>query len=67
VLVPPGVVHTFANPGQEPARFLNVYQPAGNEGYVKEVAARMAGGAPTPAEMAAIAARYDFEPVADEA
>src|SRR5919107_3217720 len=23
VLVPPGVAHTFANPGREPARFLN--------------------------------------------
>lgn len=64
VLVPPGVVHTFANPGPEPARFLNIYQPAGNEHYVKEVAERIAAGRPpSPAEMAEIAARYDFEPV----
>ena len=68
VLVPPGVAHTFANPGREPARFLNVYQPAGNEGYVKAVAERMAAGQPpTPAEMAEIAAQYDFEPVTEEA
>src|SRR3954465_3727886 len=31
VLVPPGVVHTFANRGSVPARFLNMYQPSGNE------------------------------------
>ena len=68
VLVPPGVEHTFSNPGAEPARFLNIYQPAGLERYVKEVAERMAAGRPpTPAEMAEIAARYDFEPVAEGA
>jgi mannose-6-phosphate isomerase-like protein (cupin superfamily) len=29
VLVPPEVPHTFANRGDEPARFLNVHAPAG--------------------------------------
>jgi mannose-6-phosphate isomerase-like protein (cupin superfamily) len=29
VLVPPEVQHTFANRGDEPARFLNVHAPAG--------------------------------------
>jgi len=29
VLVPPGVRHTFSNPGAVPARFLNVHAPAG--------------------------------------
>ncbi len=29
LLVPPGVVHTFANRGDEPARFINVHAPAG--------------------------------------
>ena len=63
-LVPPGVVHTFSNPDDVPARFLNIYQPAGNEHYLKEVGQRLAAGqAPTPAEMAAIARRYDFVPV----
>jgi mannose-6-phosphate isomerase-like protein (cupin superfamily) len=67
VLVPPGVVHTFANPGSVPARFLNIYQPAGNEQYLKEAVKRMAEGQPwSPAEMAEVASRYDFEPVADE-
>ncbi len=67
VLVPPGVVHTFSNPGPAPARFLNIYQPAGNEQYLKEAVRRMAEGHPwSPAEMAEIASRYDFEPVATE-
>jgi mannose-6-phosphate isomerase-like protein (cupin superfamily) len=67
VLVPPGVAHTFANPGPAPARFLNVYQPAGNEQYLKEAVKRLAEGHPwSPAEMAEVASRYDFEPVAAE-
>jgi quercetin dioxygenase-like cupin family protein len=67
VLVPPGVVHTFANRGSLPARFLNVYQPSGNEQYLKEAAKRMVEGHPwSPAEMAEVAARYDFEPVAED-
>ena len=68
VLVPPGLVHTFANPGPTPARFLNIYQPAGNEQYLKEALRRMAEGRPwSPAEMADVASRYDFEPAAEGA
>jgi oxalate decarboxylase/phosphoglucose isomerase-like protein (cupin superfamily) len=68
VLVPPGVVHTFANRGATPARFLNMYQPAGNEQYLKEAMKRMVQGHPwTPTEMAEVASRYDFQPVAAEA
>jgi mannose-6-phosphate isomerase-like protein (cupin superfamily) len=67
VLVPPGVVHTFANRGPVPARFLNIYQPAGNEQYLKEAVKRVVEGHPwSPTEMAEVASRYDFEPVADE-
>jgi mannose-6-phosphate isomerase-like protein (cupin superfamily) len=29
VLVPPGVMHTFANRTEEPARILNIHAPAG--------------------------------------
>lgn len=29
VLVPPEVPHTFANRGDEPARFMNIHAPAG--------------------------------------
>jgi glyoxylate utilization-related uncharacterized protein len=67
VLVPPAVVHTFANPGSAPVRFLEIRQPTGNEQFVKEAVQRMAAGHPwSPAEMAEMAARYDFEPVAEE-
>jgi len=67
VLVPPGMVHSFANPGTVLARFLNIYQPAGNEQYLKEALKRMAGGRPwSPAEMAEVASQYDFEPVLAE-
>jgi mannose-6-phosphate isomerase-like protein (cupin superfamily) len=67
VLVPPGVAHTFANPGPGPARFLNIFEPAGLEQYLKEAFTRMAEGRPwSPAEMADVASRYDFEPVAAE-
>ena len=62
VLVPPGVVHTFSNPGASVARFLNIYHPSGNEHYLVEVSERAATGRSTsPEEMAEIASRYDFE------
>jgi mannose-6-phosphate isomerase-like protein (cupin superfamily) len=61
-LVPPGVAHTFANPGPAPARFLNIQQPAGLEQYLKEAARQMAEGRSwSPAEMAERASHYDFE------
>ena len=58
------VVHTFSNPGDEPARVLNLMAPGGFEQYLKEVvrAAEVAGGSPDPAVMAEIASRYDFVP-----
>lgn len=48
VCAPPGVPHTFSNPGSEPARFLNFNVP---------------GGPPDPATIGAIASRHDFEVV----
>ena len=57
-MVPPGNVHTFSNPGDEPVRVLNLMAPAGVEGYLREVAA--IGGPLDPAGMAEIASRYDF-------
>lgn len=64
VLIPPGVVHTYANHTGTPARFLNIYQPAGNEHYLKELGHLLEAGTElTPDLMAEIAARYDSEPV----
>jgi len=62
VLVPPGVLHTFSNPNDEPARLLNIQTPAGLEQYLKEVAAEVSDGPLDQARMAEIAAKYDFVP-----
>lgn len=60
---PPGAVHTFSNPGDEPVRFLNLMAPGGFERYLRELAAAASpGSAPDPARMAQIASRYDFHP-----
>ena len=61
VCVPPGVVHTFSNPGDAPVRLLNFNTPAGWEHYMRDLGAALAAGTPTPQEIAQIASRYDFE------
>ena len=66
VRVPPGVVHSYANHTDAPARFLNIYEPAGNEHYLKELGRLLASGTTlTPHLMARIAERYDSETVPD--
>ncbi len=63
VCVPPGTRHTFRNASDAPARLLNFNSPGGFEGYMRELAAAAASGAPvTPEEIGRIAARYDFRP-----
>ena len=65
VCVPPGTPHTFSNPTERPVRFLNFNAPGGFERYMRDLAAAMQerGGAIEPAEIGAIAARYDFKAV----
>jgi mannose-6-phosphate isomerase-like protein (cupin superfamily) len=61
--VPPGVAHTFSNPGEEAVRMLNIQAPGGLEQYLKELAAVLKPGEqPDPAVMAKLASRYDFAP-----
>ena len=68
VLAPIGVPHTFRNPGDTPARFLNTFTPDRYLHYFDELAAAATpDGPPTPAQMAAIMARYDTEVLADPA
>jgi mannose-6-phosphate isomerase-like protein (cupin superfamily) len=62
-LVPPRAIHTFANPGEEEARVLNLMAPGGFEQYLKEVARASSGGPLNAGLMAEIASRYDFTPV----
>ena len=59
-LVPPGNVHTFANPTDRIVRMLNLMAPGGFEQYLKD--AHAASAVSDPAAMAEIASRYDFEP-----
>ncbi len=60
VCVPPGVVHTFSNPGETPVRFLNFNTPAGWESYMRDLGAALAKGMPSQEEIGQIASRYDF-------
>jgi len=61
ILVPPGVVHTFANISEEPVRFLNISAPGGLENYLRELAVAMhSGTTAVTSDLAAIAAKYDF-------
>ncbi len=62
---PPGVVHTFSNPGSEPVRFLNFSTPGGWERYMRELGSAMQSGPITIGAIGAIgaiASRYDFHP-----
>jgi mannose-6-phosphate isomerase-like protein (cupin superfamily) len=61
VCVPPGVVHTFSNPGETPVRFLNFNTPAGWENYMRDLGAALAKGTPNQEEIGQIASRYDFQ------
>jgi mannose-6-phosphate isomerase-like protein (cupin superfamily) len=61
VCVPPGVVHTFSNPGEAPVRFLNFNTPAGWENYMRDLAALLSKGAPSQEEIGQVASRYDFQ------
>jgi mannose-6-phosphate isomerase-like protein (cupin superfamily) len=61
ILVPPGVVHTFANISGESVRFLNISAPGGLENYLRDLANAMRFGttAGSP-DFATLAAKYDF-------
>jgi quercetin dioxygenase-like cupin family protein len=63
VCVPPGVVHTFRNSTDQPVRLLNFNTPGGWENYMRDLAALLANGSPSPEEMGKIASRYDFKAV----
>jgi quercetin dioxygenase-like cupin family protein len=59
--VPPGVVHTFRNDSDGPVRLLNFNTPAGWEHYMRDLAEAAQSGPLTPAVIARVASRYDFE------
>jgi mannose-6-phosphate isomerase-like protein (cupin superfamily) len=61
--VPPGTVHAFSNRSEQPVRFLNFNTPAGWENYMRDLAAALAEGSPTPEEIGRIASCHDFRVV----
>jgi mannose-6-phosphate isomerase-like protein (cupin superfamily) len=64
VMVPIGAVHTFSNPTDKPARFLNTFTPPLYLGYFEDVSKLIqADGAPGPQQFAELMARYDTEVV----
>ena len=64
VLMPRGIVHTFANPGAVPARVLVVSSPGAVIGYFEEAAAltnASPSSQPDMQQLGALAARYGIE------
>lgn len=62
VSVPIGAVHTFANPGDEPAVILNTFTPDLYVEYFRELGRLAASGAMTPEAALAVMARYATYP-----
>jgi mannose-6-phosphate isomerase-like protein (cupin superfamily) len=62
-LLPHGIAHTFANPSDAVARFVEVDAPAGFERYFERLAEAVpAGSQIDPATMAALQAEHDTHP-----
>jgi mannose-6-phosphate isomerase-like protein (cupin superfamily) len=62
VMVPIGVSHTFSNPGDTPARFLNTFTPPQYIHYFEEMSEVVSTSGPlTPEQARAIMARYDTD------
>jgi quercetin dioxygenase-like cupin family protein len=61
-LVPPGNAHAFSTPG-DPVTLLNIFAPAGFEGYVRELAERAQAGTLDLAGITEIASKYDFRAI----
>jgi mannose-6-phosphate isomerase-like protein (cupin superfamily) len=65
VTVPIGMLHTFSNPTDRPARFLNTFTPPRYIHYFEEMSTLLQTGLPPGSpEYAALMARYDTEVVA---
>ena len=61
-LVPPGTVHTFANPADAAGRASSAWsRPAGFEQYFRDLRDASANGPPDPAVIREISSRYDIE------
>ncbi len=64
VMVPIGTIHTFSNPTDKRARFLNTFTPPLYLGYFEELSKLIQTDvAPGPQQFAELLARYDTEVV----
>ena len=60
IIKPRGEVHAMWNAGTTPARMIEVISPAGFEDFFRDFADLTDKGAPTPAAITEIAARYQL-------
>jgi oxalate decarboxylase/phosphoglucose isomerase-like protein (cupin superfamily) len=58
VMVPPGVPHTFANPGDEPLVMVNTFTPDLYVQYFRDLRDATADGTTTAQAAAEVMARY---------
>ncbi|MFC4032391.1 cupin domain-containing protein [Streptomyces polygonati] len=66
VMVPPGVPHTFANPGDQPVVMINTFTPELYVQYFRELRDSLAAGAgPSAAATAEVMSRYGTTPATD--
>jgi oxalate decarboxylase/phosphoglucose isomerase-like protein (cupin superfamily) len=66
-MVPPGVPHTFANPGDQPVVMVNTFTPDLYVQYFRDLGEAMAtNGQPlTPEATATVMSRYATTPATD--
>ena len=65
VMVPPGVPHTFANPGGQPVVMINTFSPDLYVQYFRDLRDALAGGTAPQAAAAAVMSRYATTVAAD--
>jgi mannose-6-phosphate isomerase-like protein (cupin superfamily) len=65
VTVPPGVPHTFANPGDQPLVMVNTFTPDLYVQYFRDMRDAMAAGASMQEAAAEVMPRYATTPAAD--
>jgi quercetin dioxygenase-like cupin family protein len=66
VMLPPGVPHTFANPGDEPVVLLNTFTPDLYVQYFRDLRDTIASGLElTPEATVAVMSRYATTPATD--
>ena len=58
VMVPPGVPHTFANPGDQPVVMINTFTPDLYVQYFRDLRDAMADGTPQAQATAEVMSRY---------